>query len=614
VTLAGPDAKTATLRQFELFDNVHIVSTESGQATNIDAGYALYDKEGDRYELRNGSHVATAVKGQTTAMNAATAIFEQTAHKAAMTGSAEITQNGSYVKGDSISADLFPDNRIRSAVARGNASGRRSTTERTTTITAPELNISYNEEREMQDANAVGQTTVGIVSNDGGDRSNIVATAVHGIGVAFKGNGLIDKMRSDGRTTIQLNSPGGAPDAANKRVTADVVKTTFAANGKDLGHAEAIGNAELYIEPLQAAAGNYRTTVNAPRFDCEFYAGNNVRSCHGGKKTRTVRTPTVPEQARGPQTLLADTLTATFAEASRDVERLEAAGSAKFTELERTVISSQMTYTRGDETVRLRGGEPTTWDGASRARAKEIDWNTREQRSYLRGSVSTTYYNRKTMGDAAPLASSDRPVFITADSAEFDHKAETGLYSGNARGWQEDNFVRGDRILVRQREGQLAAEGSVQSGLYNARLRRNSSGPGVPVFASAESLNYDRNERILRYRGKVDIRQGTDRLTAAAADVFLNESNELSRTVAENGVVITQPGRRAAGDWVQYTAENETAVLRGDPASVFDAENGSSQGSELIFDMRAHRVNNLGRTNRDQKARTRSVYKIRPAQ
>jgi lipopolysaccharide transport protein LptA len=612
--LAGADAKTAALKQVELFDAVHIVATESGQQTNVDAGYALYDKENDRYELKNGAHLTAAANGQPSEMTASTAVFEQTAHKLALTGSVEITQSSSYLKADAVYANLFPDNKIKHGVARGNAAARQATADRTTTVTAPQLNVSYNDARQLQDANAIGQSTVEIIPNGAADHSSVITTAVRGIGVTFKGDGLLDAMRTDGRTTVQLNAPNGAPDAANKRVTADVVRTTFAANGKDLSHAEAVGAAELYIEPLRSAPANYRTTVNAPRFDCDFYAGNDVKTCVGGKKTKTVRVPTLPAERRGTQTLLADQLTASFGETSRDVERLDAVGNAKFTELDRAANASQISYTKSDETVRLRGSEPTAWDSSARARAKEIDWNTREQRSYFRGGVSTTYYNRKQMGDAVPFASSDKPVFITADTAEVDHNAETGLYIGNARGWQENNFVRADRIFIRQGEGQLTAEGSVQSGLYNAKIKRNAKESTVPVFATAVSLNYDRETRVLRYRGSVDIRQGTDRITAESTDVYLDANNELARTVAETKVVMTQPGRRATGDWAQYTAEKETAILRGDPATVSDAENGTSQGGELSFNLRDHRVVGEGKTKQNPAARTRSVYKVKTNQ
>ena len=100
----------------------------------------------------------------------------------------------------------------------------------------------------------------------------------------------MEQLQTQGRTTIQLNAPNNSPDAANKRLTADSVKTIFHANGKDLAKAEAVGNAELYVEPLRASAENYKTTMNAARFDCEFFeTGNNARNCTAQTKAKVVR-------------------------------------------------------------------------------------------------------------------------------------------------------------------------------------------------------------------------------------------------------------------------------------------------------------------------------------
>src|SRR5207245_3942296 len=115
---------------------------------------------------------------------------------------------------------------------------------------APELNVVFSDSRELRNANAIGQSTAEIVPNNDKDYSQVAVSAGHGIGILFKGEGLIDAIRTDGRTTIQLNAQNGEPDSANKRVTADTVKTTFNPNGKDISRAEAVGNAELYIEPL----------------------------------------------------------------------------------------------------------------------------------------------------------------------------------------------------------------------------------------------------------------------------------------------------------------------------------------------------------------------------
>lgn len=610
------DGQSPRLKRVELFDDVQIASVESGQApTNLNAGYALYDKDADRYELRNGAHITTRTNEKPTDIQASEAIFEQLAGKLALTGNAKITQGGDNLTGDAINADLFRDNRVRYAIIRGNASARQTTTERTTLVAAPELNATFNDARQLESANAIGPSTGEVTPSNNAGYTSVVIAAARGIGARFKGDGLIDAMRTDGRTTINLNVPNNEPDAANKRLTADAVKTVFNANGKDIARAEAAGDAELFIEPLNAGRDIYRTTIRAPRFDCEFFpTGNNVRSCVGGTKARVERAPTSPAGGRGTQYLTADQLTAHFGERSTDAERLDATGSAKFTEGDRNAIANQMTFTQADQTVRLRGGDPTVWDSVARARAREIDWDTRNSKSYLRGGVSTTYYSRKKMRDATPFGSSEKPVFVTGESAEIDHASESAVYTGSPRAWQENNYVRGDRLTIEQREGKFVAEGNVQSVLYNAKLRQRGNEASQPVYAAAGSLVYSRERQVLQYRSSVDIRQGTDRITAGMVDVYLSENNEVAKTVAEQNVVVTQPNRRAAGDWVQYTSADDTAIIRGNPATVSDAENGSSESGQITFNMRDNKVTSDGRTKQNTSGRTRSVYKVKPAQ
>ena len=114
-----------------------------------------------------------------------------------------------------------------------------------------------------------------------------------------------------------------------------------------------------------------------------------------------------------------------------------------------------------------------------------------------------------------------------------------------------------------------------------------------------------------RYEGDVDIRQGTDRITAGVASVFLKSNNELSQTVAENNVVVTQPNRKATGDWAQYTADTEMVILRGNPARIEDAENGASQSAQISVNMRTKNVVSESKTTQTNSGRIRSVYKIK---
>jgi LPS export ABC transporter protein LptC len=611
VSLAVVEGNKREVRSAEMFREVAIDSNENGKApTKIRAGYGLYEKP-DRFTLRDAVNIITAEDQTPTTINAARAVYVQNAGIADLTGGSDITQGNNYAKGDAIFAELYPSNKLKKATIRGSGYIRQTETERTIEVSSGELVANLADGQTMTSANATSNASAVLTPSNAGEYSKVTMSTPRTIGVSFANGGVLQQMSTDGRTTIQLDVPNNAPDSANKRVTADSVKTFFASDGKNLQRAEAVGNAELFIEPLKPSAENYKTTINSPRFDCSFFpTGNNAKECTGGKGTKTIRVPTVPSDQRGNQTLTSQTLSAVFSEGSRDLQLLNASGDSKFSELDRNGIAEHISFTNSDKIVRLRGGEPTVWDSRARAKAKEIDWDTQNQKSFLRTAVSTTYYSQKATGGATPFAQTDKPVYVTAANAEIDHRAETAVYSGNARGWQDKSYIRASKFTIRQPDGQFHAEGGVQSLLYDVNRKENGKESTVPVSASSTSMTYTRDARLLQYVGSVDIRQAADRITGGKADVYLDEKNELSRTEVENNVVITQPKRRATGDFASYTAANEVVVLRGNPARVEDALQGSSQGAQMTVYLRDNRVSTEGRSTQNSAGRTRSVYKV----
>jgi LPS export ABC transporter protein LptC len=613
VLLASADGSSPVLSTLKLYDSVLIRSSQKGaKPTRIDAGFAEYDKRADRFELKGGAKIDTVEGEQVTSISANEITYLQSNGKVSMNGDAQVSQKDALVKAAAIEAELNAERKMKNAVARGDAYLKQTAPDRVTEVSSSELNATFGDDQVLTLANAVGSSTAVLTPVNKVEYTLVRLEAPNAIHLWFKGAGLIDRMQTDGRTTIQLNVPDSGTDAANKKVTADTIHTFFDSAGKEIQKAEAIGNAVLFVEPLRVSAANYSTTVNAPRFDCDFFPGtSNARSCIAGTKAQGVRVPTQHDQGSGTQNISADKLTAVFSPTTKDVETFEASGNAKFTENDRNALASRFTYSPVEDIVHLRGGEPTAWDSRARAKAAEIDWNLRDQRSFLRGRVSTTYYNQRQTGGATPFSDSDRPVYITSDSAEFDHRQQTGKYTGNARGWQENNFVKANSLFIDQNGGKLTAEGSVQSLLYNARRRENGRETTVPVFASSQKMSYGRDVRIIRYENDVDIRQGTDRITGEVAQIYLNENNEVARSILENRVVITQPNRRAAGDYAEYVASDETVVLRGAPATVEDAENGSSSAAELRMYMRDNRVVSQGKTKAGSSGRIRSVYKVK---
>jgi len=125
-------------------------------------------------------------------------------------------------------------------------------------------------------------------------------------------------------------------------------------------------------------------------------------------------------------------------------------------------------------------------------------------------------------------------------------------------------------------------------------------------------MSYSDPNRIVHYEGNVDIKQGTDRLTGGVADTYLSkETNEMVKTIAQRGVVLTQPSRKGTGEWVEYTAVDEVAVLKGNPARVEDAAQGTTEGSRLTLSVRDSKVTADDARGPLSPGRIRSTHKIK---
>lgn len=596
--------------KLELFENVAVEVTENGGApTKITSGYASYDKPADMFDLRGNAKIETVENARSTTITASAAKYQKTKGIVDLTGDSQIVQGTNFVRGDAINAKLDAASNVRSAVVTGNGYLKQTTDTRTTEVNSPRITAEFDTDQYLTSAAAQGSSTVTMTPATQSEYSKMTMAAPNAIRLTFRGKGVVATLRTDGRTTLTFDAPPNNPNGSSKTVVADTVHSYFTDDGNGLRRVEAIGNAEMVATPVRASASSFVTKVNAPRFDCEFYpGGSNVQSCVGSTGTRTVRTPSAPGKA--PQTLTADTVKALFDQSSGDVSRYEANGDAKFVQGERNAVSDTMIFTASDEIVRLRGGEPTAWDSKARIKALEIDWDTKNERSAMRGSVSSTYYTQKASGGAAPFAKSGKPVFLTSDTAEFDHRTEVAVYRGSARGWQDNNYVRGDEFVIDQKKGTFRSTGNAESLLYDAKKTINGRETKVPVYATARQLIYDRDRSMIHYQDNVDIRQGTDRIVAGSADVYLDQNNEVTRSVADGNVIMTQPNRKATGDHVDYDAVAEVAVLKGDPATVQDSESGSSSGGEITVYMKENRVVGSNPARRTSPGRTRSVYKV----
>lgn len=533
-------------------------------------------------------------------------------------GGATAEQQNDVMSGDTLSGFLTEKQKLQRIEARGNSYLRSMGQGKSAEVRSVNMDFFFDAEQRLE--NAVATQGVTARTLDADSEVQLSSPTVAQVFFAAQGDrSLLRELRAEGRPVVTLGAPrskANDPKAASKRLTADSVKLFWRASGKDLERAEAVGNAELIVEPAQPHAQADRKTLTAPRFDCDFYEGGNLARAFvatGGAKA--VITPVVANERRGVRTLTSKTVTAHFARETQDAERVEAAGEAQFNEGDRNGTAETAVYTATDATVRLRGGDPLAWDSRARIKAVEIDSDTLAKTTRARGRVQTTYYSQEQTGGATPFAKVKSPVFVNSNEAEFQHETGLAVYTGEARAWQDDNFVRGDRITIRREQRRMEADGRVQSALYRAQ-RKDAAGARavVPVFATSSSMFYSDTERRLHYRGDVDIKQGTERITSEVSDVFLlKDQPEVERTVAERSVVVTQPGKRGTGERGEYVAADETVTLTGNPARVEDEEKGATEGRRIVVFLRENRsVTDTAATPGGRPTgRVRTVHKVK---
>src|SRR5688572_32964012 len=171
------------------------------------------------------------------------------------------------------------------------------------------------------------------------------------IEVLFQASGersLLKQMRTEGRSVVSLAAPkskANDPRAANKRLTADTVKLNWRVTGRDLATAEAVGNAELFIDPVNKNAQSDSKTLTAPRMDADFFeSGNLAKTFVATGGTKAVIEPTQKTESRGTRVLTSQKMTAVFVKDTQDAERMDAQGDAKFNENDRNGVAANISF------------------------------------------------------------------------------------------------------------------------------------------------------------------------------------------------------------------------------------------------------------------------------
>lgn len=166
------------------------------------------------------------------------------------------------------------------------------------------------------------------------------------------------------------------------------------------------------------------------------------------------------------------------------------------------------------------------------------------------------------------------PVYVTADALRYDGRVSTAEYRGGVRMWQGANVIRGERLMLDDRRGNLDVSGNASLQLVLSGSRQ--TGEGRRLTGDAERVVYDEASGTLRYVGTAHVDGPAGDLRADQIEVVLAEDGDaVARVEARSSVVLgLEGGHRATADRLTYTAPTERYRLEGRPVRLQEARAG----------------------------------------
>ncbi|HXG91273.1 MAG TPA: LPS export ABC transporter periplasmic protein LptC [Blastocatellia bacterium] len=531
------------------------------------------------------------------------ALLEKKDRRVTFDGNVAVIKGSDEMRADKMTSYFGEENRIERIEARGNSYLKQTDKGE---VKAADIDFFFGDDHKIARAVATGGVYTRSLAPDSAREARASTMEI-----TFT-DGVADTIKAQGSAVVQVHAPATTDNKTNpteRELSSDAMTISFFADGKNIKSVEATGNALLVVTPVRAERGADKKAVRAPQMNADFYEQDNrIKTANAIGGVRIDIEATLAN-AHPPRVVTSKTAMADFLADSQDVERINLNGDVKYTEGDRNGVAEHAYYDGQKEIVNLRGERPMAWDSKSRTQADEIDYDRKADEIHARGDVRTTYYSRESTNDSTPFKNTKSPIFMTAERADARNNDGYAVYTGNARGWQDDNFVKGDKIELYQNDKRMVATGHVESALYKAK-RDSSSGKSetVPGFATAERMTYSDTDRVIHYEGNVKARQGTDRIEAAVIDAYLQkEANELDHLTADGNVVLTQPGRRGTGDHLDYTSAEGRAILKGKTARIEDREKGSTMGTQLTF---YNRDDKIAVENQQGTGRVRSTHRL----
>jgi lipopolysaccharide export system protein LptA len=219
-------------------------------------------------------------------------------------------------------------------------------------------------------------------------------------------------------------------------------------------------------------------------------------------------------------------------------------------------------------------------DGADRAAARAPTYCSAEPVRVESGS--------STQAKVPTMLRNDQDVTVTANRLEYDGTQSRATYTGDARLYQGETTIKGETIIVDDKNGNLAASGGdqpVATSMIREQVTKAKATERVPSTAVAKSLKYDDATRRLTYEGQAHMSGPDGDMAAARIELYLMPSgDEIERVEAyEQVTLVEQSGRKTTGNRMTYVSAEEQYMITGTPVVVLDPCGRETRGRTLTM-------------------------------
>ena len=405
-----------------------------------------------------------------------------------------------------------------------------------------------------------------------------------------------------------------------RRLETPSLAVRFAANGPS-DHPSKTRKIEsletLASGTIETKSSDDSTRIQAGKFSAAFNEAGRMDQLFGRSGVEINRQLGM----HPPQLTTADELAAKF-DQNGDWSRLEESGHVRFRQGDRTAQAGRGVMERASDRITLdtppgtgtsNADRPSVADSQARITATSIEINQRTGDVQAVGSVQTSYlpvYSGK--GSPIPNPSTPNigsgPAHISADKLAGNASTGNAVYTGHARLWQGESVIQAGKIELWRQDQRLEARENVLALLPQApqvpdakeHPTLQKASPPVLWQVQAPHLQYwgDQGRALLDGGVRAESQQGS--LLSNTLELFLTPAifggqqtnapngpsysqRQLSRGLAQGGVVIRQGDRQGTAEQAEYFAAEGKFVLSGGQPTITDASRDTTTGRQLTF-------------------------------